>query len=552
MIARGLVFLDDLHSLGASDGGGAEWAKRAGVAGELVAGTAAPPPVTIVVLRESRWNLLEQSAAWLGMAQQVIVVCDRREEAAPPEGMTEAEVREVLDEEQRILAEKVGVPVTFLEVRKADEPDREGADPREKLIQLALWAEEKARAARAKETSAAAAAWPVPLRPLAEQRAGAGPHPWLPWSLPWWQPWWQPPGAARAGERFDEEDALRHLAASLCWPAAGPALLDGAAGERLDLQTGARTALPGLAGAAERWRPIAAHPDGARWLRGRPGRPTPWSLDGVDAPGSPLLDGWGRPIGVDPGGVLAWTGGRCRFTWRVLTPHAPAFWAPDDHDWPSGHGKKLYGYEDNEPLFVQLSSDGTTCLSVYEHDALITPGLPLRWRSFAPRGGGSALALAERSSGGPRALLFERSDEDDAYPADPYAADEDARDRRAVVTLGPSPQLRYAVGLQAPVYRLAGAQVVRLNPLAGDAGWAVFDEEHELVRCGRGRLLCGWDRWLHVLEDGELRREDLLTGERAPLGPADRPIALAHALVGSPHAVLLSCSEDAGASLRLV
>lgn len=565
--------------------------------------------MTIVVLRERAWHLLEQAAAWLALAQWVVAVCDLRDADGPPQGMTEEDVLEVRQEERRELAARLGQRVTFLDVRESDEgAQREAADALERTIGAALReAEERAAALRgeagtgtetksgsgsgsgsvtgsgtgsssnsgsaspssagmesatgstsaspsssspsaavvsATESASASSPsplpWPVPLRPLVERRPLArGPHPWLPW---------RPPGAQAHRDGLEEEDALRHLAASLCWPAAGPALLDAAAGERLDLQSGNRTARPGLGG-AERWRPIAAHPDGDRWLRGHPGRPTGWSLDGSAGPGARQTDGWGSPIGIDPGGLVAWTGGRCRFSWRVLTERGPAFWTPSNHAWPSGHGKKLYGYEDNDPLFVQLSADGTTCLSVYEHDALITPGVPLRWRSVDTASG--TFALAERARGEPRALLFERSDDEDGFPGDPYEAEEDARDRRAVVTLGPSPQLRYAVGLHAPVYRLAAGKVERIDGACGGAGWAVFDEQHQLVRCGRGRLLCGWDRWLHLEEDGQLRREDLLSGERLPLGAVDRPVVFAHALVGSGHAVLLARGAD-GCQLRLV
>lgn len=227
-------------------------------------------------------------------------------------------------------------------------------------------------------------------------------------------------------------------------------------------------------------------------------------------------------------------------------------WTPSSHDWPCGHSKKLYGYEDNDPLYVQLSADGSTCLSVYDHDSMITPGLPLRWRQLG------GFALGERMRGEPRTVLFERQEGDDAFPADPYDShDDDARDRRAVVTLGPSEQLRYVVGLAAPVYQILGEAVTRLDETQGRGGWCVFDSQHHLVRRGAGRLLTGWDRWLVIEEDGQLRREDLLSGERQPLGAAEHPITFAHAFAGSPNALLVSLDPGAddsftGGRVRLV
>jgi hypothetical protein len=196
------------------------------------------------------------------------------------------------------------------------------------------------------------------------------------------------------------------------------------------------------------------------------------------------------------------------------------YWTPSAHDWPAGHAKKLYGHANNEPWLVQLSADASACLSLYDHDALVTPGLPLRWRDVG------GFALAERARGEPRAMLFER----DAAWAD----DEDMRGECATVTLGPSPALRYAVGVTADTHRLAGGALTSL----GAPGWIVCDDHHRVVRRADGRLLAGWHRWVVIEQAGRLHREDLVTGAREDLGAVDLPITAAVAIAGCPNVVL--------------
>jgi hypothetical protein len=272
------------------------------------------------------------------------------------------------------------------------------------------------------------------------------------------------------------------------------------------------------------------------------GGPPTWRLDGATK--SDALPGThGRPIGIDPSARVAWAGGRCMFEWYVLTAAGPACWTPSSHDWPDGHGKKLYGYEDNEPLWVHLAPDASACLSVYEHDALLTPGLPLRWRAAGP------VALAERSRGQPRALFFQRAGGDESFPGDPAVGDEDARDRFATVSLGPSDALRYVVGLDAPTWRLIGESGERLG--GPEASFVIFDTSHRAARRGEGRLLAGWDRWIVLERGAQLVREDLITGAIEALGPAGREVTGAVAIPGSPNVVLVSL-EPGRALLRLV
>jgi hypothetical protein len=489
--AVGLVFLDDLAAFApwASDRAPA-WCRERRLDGPLLPPTVEPPPVVVVVLRDDAWAQLASSAAWLeGARAQVLVVEPSRTAPTPrAEGLAHlSRVHAVVMAEPEGLDRALG-EAHVLAARLAD------------------------------------SAWPA--LPSIEPAAAVAPGPWLSWLPPTYDD--RPPELV---------ETLQHLAPALCRPGGRPMLLDGARGHLRDLLSGARRPIPGLAGRVDAWRPVAAAPDGQRWLRASSAREVAWTLEGVGTtPG-----GYGRPIGIDAGGRLAWGGGRAWFHWRVLTPAGAVYWTPSSHDWPCGHAKKLYGHEDNEPIAVQLARDGRACASTYAHDTLLTPGLPLVWRDTG------ALAVAERARGEPRALLFARDDGEATSPGDPWVADEDARDRWAPVVVGPSDDARYAVALDGPTYRLAGGRVERL----GDRGWVLFDAAHQVVRRGEARLLGGWDRWVVLLDgEGRLVREDLLSGAREALGEAERAVAAAVPLVGTPNVVLLGLDE--GCAVRVV
>lgn len=522
MAHLGLVFLDDLHS-------SAAWNPRLALrwlqdrpCGELLPPTAEPPPVLVVVARALARSSLEQSLRWLRQARRVILVLDRRDDVGPGEGLSADEHAELLRDERRELLAALPPRTEVLEVT-GEGPAGDPADP-------ALRAQLEHALALARPLAAALASrWPERARP-APVPPGA-PGPWLPFA----------PLATH-----DTDEALHLLAPALCLADDGPVLLDAMAGERLALRTGARTPVAALRGVAGHGWTVAALPGARAWLRFD--RKAQWWLeDGETSLGEPLRIG--RPLGVAPSGELAWCGWRCRFSWHLLTSEGPAYFTPSSHDWPSGHAKKLYGFEDNHPRYVHLSADGEACLSVFDHDALVSSGVPLRWRASGD------VMVAVPAAAEPRALLFERADDPDAFPADPFAADEDARDRYAATVLGPSAALRYVVAVEGPSYRLALGQVQQLQRLAPGAQWLVFDAEHRLVRGGTGRLLAGWDRWLLVEQHGRVEREDLLTGQRSPV-PEDpsratpSKIAAAVLVPGSGHAVLLS--HDDGGWIRLV
>mgnify|MGYP000682782904 CR=1 FL=1 len=506
MLAIGLVFLDDLHAFGPwiSDRAPA-WARARGLDGPPLPPTLDPPPVIIVVAKTLTWSQLESSAAWLRRAQQVFVILDSTGDPT----VSDPDHTELLAYERNQLATSLQGRVCFLETTP---------DTLEKVIDEAL------RLAR--ETTVREPWAPLthvsPVRPVK-------PGPWIEWDLP-------NPRAIT----IELADVLRLLAPGLCRPQGRPALLDGLSGTRIDLQTGERVVIEGLAGASDLWRPIAAMPNGNRWLRAV--ERNEFRIDGA-TPGPVLRGGWGSPIGIDPSGKMAWVGGRCMFHFRALDDQSAAFFTPSSHDWPCGHGKKLYGYKDNEPLFVVVAANASACMSTYEHDTLLTPQLPLVWRDLG------GFALAERTRGEPRALLFCRSDDDDVFPGDPFAADEDARDAFVVATLGPSATLRYTISLEMPTYRLAQDHVERLG--GPENAWLVCNDRHEIVRRSFGRLLGGWGPWVVVEDAGQLVRENLTSGQRELLGPAERPVHAAVPLAGTPNVVLVNF-EGHQVRLRLV
>ncbi len=460
-----------------------------------------PPPRLVLVLRALALSRVLDSVPWLRLARHLVVVFDASDEPAP-----DPELRELVDLELQELRDQLGNVVAVLRVQG----DRD------------------ATIVRALQQLQALPDGPWPLWTPALPRPAGPSGPWLPWSPPRWNTAYPP----------DPDHALRSLAAHLHVHDGVPCWLDPDRGERLDLLGGERTPVPEARVVGDTYRPAAVTPDGTAWLTSvREGLRTTFRLGERTATG-----GWGRAIGIDPSGRVAWAGGRCIYHWRLLLDGVPALWMPYSHDWPCGHGKKLYGFEDNDPLWVHLAPDASACLSVYEHDALVTPGLPLHWRDLGSH------VVGERSRGEPRALLYEHSEADDAYPADPSVGDEDARDRAPVVTLGPSDALRYVVGLEGPTWRLRGEVGERLG---SGGGWVVYDAGHTPVHRGTGRLLAGWDRWVVVLEDGQLRREDLVDGRGTGLGPAQRPVLGAVALPGTPHVVLLAL-EGAEGWVRLL
>lgn len=252
----------------------------------------------------------------------------------------------------------------------------------------------------------------------------------------------------------------------------------------------------------------------------------------------------GAPLGVWPNSQVGWAGHRCTFSWLYLTPTDGAALASCDHDWPCGHEKKQYGYLDNEPCWVHLSPLQDAYLSVYQKDAVVSQALPVGWSSF----GETWAAVTEPAADRNRALFFTyETDNERGGPEEPE--DGDARDLRPVIALGPDPTYRYTLDLRRTVYRIVGDSSTRVNePMDG---YAVYNDQHQPLRYGEGRLLGGWGRWLVGLSDGRLWREDTVSGERVDLGPVEREVLWAFPLPASGHLVLVGGTTDK-AELRLI
>lgn len=488
----GLVFLDELHSFAPwRPGRATDWRQGRGLDGPLLPPTLRPPPALIAVAGSAAE--LEHSQDWLGQARSLTVVAAGGAAFGDP-GPVRAALR----------------PTRWIEV---------AADRLEHALERAL----DVAAADAVGGEEWSLDGPTPPPPPAPPRGE-----WIPWA-----------SAARAPSFLP---AAAVLAPGLCAPDGRPAWLDPSDPThlaRVDLLSGASAP---CGPPARRLPAVAATRDATGWLEPGDEHGTWWWSGTSGAPVARRGSG-GRAIGIDPLGRAVWTGHRCTFDWWLPTPAGPVWCTPSDHDWPCGHAKKLYGFKDNDPLWVHLSADGAACLSVYEHDALISSGFPVRWRAV------DGVALAERARGGLRALLFQSGDEYEGL-GDPALADEDARQQRATVTLGPSPAARYAVGLEAPTWRLANGETRCLGGPAPE--WIVCDDQHAERQRHRGRLLAGWDRWVVSLADERLWRHDLLADQVEDLGLAEGPIEDALAIPGT-RAVLLISPEAAGRrALRVV
>lgn len=204
----------------------------------------------------------------------------------------------------------------------------------------------------------------------------------------------------------------------------------------------------------------------------------------------PAIEGpYGYWLHEDPFGRVGWSGMRCVFDWWLRRGEQLVPWVPSEHDWPLGHGKKLWGYENNDPVRIELAPNAERTLSHYGHDVLLTGGLPLRWRAYGP------IAVAERFTQRFRALFYAADPELEGL-GDPWNSDdEDGRHRAPVVALGPG--ATYAVDQQAASWRLTASGLTQLE----GRGTVLYDESHN-VRDRRGGSLLGGSCGRLVLQQG--------------------------------------------------
>ncbi len=246
------------------------------------------------------------------------------------------------------------------------------------------------------------------------------------------------------------------------------------------------------------------------------------------------------PIMVDPALRLGAAGGRCWFHWLCVDDGEASVALPVVHDWPCGHGKKLWGYMDNDPVRVEVARQRDAYVSVYDVDAIVGGHIMPRWQPAGP-----AWAPLWPTHDPARALYTcpDWTRAGDTAEAEALH-DEDCRADAPAIALGPDPEHRYALGLDREVWRIIGDDAVRI---AGpDEGYAVLDASHRIVRRADGRLLCGSEAWLFVEDDGVVWREDIRTGARSPRCDVDREIDTAVPIVGAGHAVLVHCEPTPG------
>ncbi|MCB9669245.1 MAG: hypothetical protein H6734_07230 [Alphaproteobacteria bacterium] len=220
---------------------------------------------------------------------------------------------------------------------------------------------------------------------------------------------------------------------------------------------------------------------------------------------------YGMWLHDDPLGRVGWSGFRCVYDWWAGSRDRRVPWVSSEHDWPIGHGKKLWGYEDNDPVRIELSADARYSLSHYEHDVLLTGGLPLRWRRFGE------LAVAQRFQEGPRVVLYASDPEEEGLGDPRVANDEDGRHVAPAVALGPGDT--YAVDQALPTWRLTDPTAEEAERLDGQGTVlyrdraVVWRADARLVGGSAGRLVLRTGTMLHG-PDGE----DPLELGRTPQG----------------------------------
>ncbi len=230
------------------------------------------------------------------------------------------------------------------------------------------------------------------------------------------------------------------------------------------------------------------------------------------------------PLGFDAIHPVGWRGDRMSFYWSYVGRGDIGFLSASDHDYPCGPSKKLYGYEDNDPIQIVLAPTADACVARFEHDVMVTTSVPIPWT----RAGAVDVAVFPRD---PRRAVFFAQDPDNPGPHEPDLdpLEEDARDFAPNLVLGPDATTRYAIDLRFRVYRITRPPADVTDAGDGEVthvggpheGYVVCDADHHVVRRGAGRLLGGWFRWATIEDAGAYWREDLVTGERTRLCPVD-------------------------------
>jgi hypothetical protein len=237
-------------------------------------------------------------------------------------------------------------------------------------------------------------------------------------------------------------------------------------------------------------------------------------------------------VGFDGTHPVGWTGHRMALFWLYRARRGDVgFLSTNDHHWPCGPAKKLWGYKENSPCRVELAPDLSCVAHHFEHDVLLTSAVPVSFRSAG------AVDVADFPKDSGRALFF--VNEGDMPFAD--FLDEDARTRAPGLVLGRSTAVRYAVEL-GNTHRITQPNEPVVTALRG-RGFAVFDAQHREVRRANGHLLAGAFGQATLVEDRSYFREDLDTGSRRRLAPVTGSVVCAATLPGSVNIVAVTADE---------
>lgn len=413
-----------------------------------------PPRVVVVIAPFHEPRLLQRSRAWLADAARVVIV---RDATGQQDLFSDREMRELLEGEWReVLATMPSADVhDWLDAS-------DGTSPRA-AISRAIDRAQAATEAQAKAPPRASPDLELPATP------------WVEW---------------RARGRFEQ----RRIVASRMALRDGRAIVVDDHGYAHDLATLCPPTV------------IAIDDDPAN----RPARPPS------------AEDRWMHPgyyVGaVDPVHPVAWRGDRMDIYWSYVGAGETGLLSATDHDWPCGPSKKLWGFDDNNPISVAIAPAGDRCAQTFDHDVLLTVGMPIGWHRAGP------VDVAAFTKDRRRAVYYAQTPEFVAERSVDDLLEEDNRELPPVVVLGPDDAARYAVDLRHRVVRITYRDDAEVAAIVGgpDAGYAVFDEEHRIIRRGEGRLLGGWFRHATIEHDDWLWREDLATGRRTLLGSAMR------------------------------
>lgn len=455
----------------------------------------APPPVLVAICPEDEPEHIERHAAWLSLAEKVLVVRER--------SAATVEEAELFEEVWSSLPER--------------------ADPR---MSWAYW--DPSAPSTAGQVLAAA-------RRLARDVAPAAPEPvqdaeFVPELPP--GPWIELSGI----DDFDEWAALLARRVTL-------------RGGRVVLWTGHGTQAVDLQDPQSDLPPFEDSYRVACSGRGERVRCKAWS-DWLEETADPSprrfhAPGW-IPGGFDPLHPIGWTGSRMFFDWLIRGRDGLGWLSATDHDFPCGPAKKQYGYLDNEPQQISLSPTADAFLATFNRDALLSSAVPIRWRAA------DDLHVADFPRDPNRAVFHVQADEI-SRNFDPL--EEDGHGGAPVMVLGPSPSVRYAVSLEHEVHRIHATEpgegeAVRVG--GPGEGYAVCDASHRVVRLCRGRLLGGWWRWATVEDRGHYHRVDLESGASVPLEPAEISGVVAVPIPGTRNVALIDRSGDEKVRLRVL